>query len=235
MYYEKKLAVKDAHIKEIILLVMGTQRKGRKKVIPLVQKQDPNIGQSRIRRVYQNEGLSLRSRMCKQRPKKDPNPMEKTFARNEEWAMDFMHDSLSNGRAIRTLTLVDHYNRQCLGIEIAHSISARKVIGFLELMIATYGKPKRIRTDNGPEFTSKFFQVWLEKNHICWSPIQNGKPQQNAIVERFNRTYREEVLNVNIFDTIEDIKRITQQWMLEYNGTRPHESLANLTPLEYAA
>ena len=119
MYYEKKLAVKDAHIKEIILLVMGTQRKGRKKVIPLVQKQDPNIGQSRIRRVYQNEGLSLRSRMCKQRPKKDPNPMEKTFARNEEWAMDFMHDSLSNGRAIRTLTLVDHYNRQCLGIEIA--------------------------------------------------------------------------------------------------------------------
>jgi putative transposase len=102
-------------------------------------------------------------------------------------------------------------------------------------MIDTHGKPKRIRTDNGPEFTSKRFQAWLDEKRIKWNPIQNGKPQQNAIVERFNRTYREDVLDAYIFESLQHVQSVTELWIKDYNGCRPHQSLNNLTPLEYAA
>jgi putative transposase len=226
---------KDQFLKSIILSVIGSRSIGRSKVITLVQRLHPAIGASKIRRVYQKEGLSLRSRVRKRRFKQMANPIEMTYAKNEEWAMDFMSDSLSNGRRIRTLNVVDHYNRECLGIEIAHNISARKVIEFLQTMIDTHGKPERIRTDNGPEFTSKSFQLWLDLKKIKWHPIQNGKPQQNAIVERFNRTYREDVLDAYLFKSIAHTKEVTSQWVEEYNNYRPHQSLNNLTPLEYAA
>ena len=101
-------------------------------------------------------------------------------------------------------------------------------------MIDTHGKPKRIRTDNGPEFTSKRLQTWLDEKKIKWNPIQNGKPQQNAIVERFNRTFREDILDSQIFDSIENAQAISQEWLEDYNSVRPHQALKNLTPLEYA-
>jgi putative transposase len=152
-----------------------------------------------------------------------------------EWAIDFMSDSLTNGRSFRTLNVVDHYNRACLGIEIAYSLPARKVTAFLDTIIDFNGKPKRIRTDNGPEFTSKHFQLWLKNRGIEWSPIENGKPQQNAIVERFNRTYREDVLDSYLFQSLAQAREISQQWIGDYNEDRPHQSLGNLTPYEYAA
>jgi putative transposase len=235
MYYTKKMPLKDEELKALIVKVIGKRRIGRQKVITLVQRIDPTIGASRIRRVYQNMGLSLRSRLRKGRIKKVANPIEMTFAKNEEWAMDFMSDSLSNGRQFRTLNIVDHFNRECLGIQAGHSLTACKVIAYLELMIDTHGMPKRIRTDNGPEFTSKRFQAWLDEKKIKWNPIQNGKPQQNAIVERFNRTYREDILDAHIFDSIAEVQTITSEWIADYNGFRPHQSLNNLTPLEYAA
>lgn len=235
MYYTKKMPLKDAALKELIINTIGNRRIGRHKVITLVQRIDPTIGASRIRRVYQSAGLSLRSRLRKGRIKKQSNPIEMTFAKNQEWAMDFMSDSLSKGRKFRTLNIVDHYNRECLGIKVGHSLPARKVIAYLEIMIDTHGKPERIRTDNGPEFTSKRFQNWLDKNKIKWNPIQNGKPQQNAIVERFNRTYRDDILDAHIFESLQDAQSITDQWIEDYNGFRPHQSLNNLTPLEYAA
>lgn len=235
MYYTKKMPIKDEALKATIESVIGNRRIGREKVTVLVQRKDPGIGTSRIRRVYQNEALSLRTRMRKRRKKQVANPIEIPLTKNEEWAMDFMSDSLSNGRRFRTLNLVDHYNRECLGIHVALSIPSRQAIDFLEVMIAAHGKPERIRTDNGPEFTSKQFQVWLAKNKIAWSPIQNGKPQQNAIVERFNRTYREDILDANIFQNIRDVQLLTQTWIEDYNSVRPHQSLNNLTPLQYAA
>lgn len=109
------------------------------------------------------------------------------------------------------------------------------VIQYLERVIEKHGKPCRIRTDNGPEFRSKAFQKWLSNNSIEWSRIQKGKPQQNAIIERFNRTYREDVLDANLFYTIEHAMQITQNWLQEYNGSRPHEALNYQTPQEYAA
>jgi putative transposase len=234
MYYVKKMPAKDKSLKDVIIAAIGSRRIGREKVTVLVQRMDPTIGSSKIRRVYQNEGLSLRSRMRKRRFKQVANPIEMTFAKNEEWAMDFMSDSLSNGRRFRTLNIVDHYNRECLGIDVRHSIPALKVISYLEIMIDTHGKPKRIRTDNGPEFTSKRLQTWLDEKKIKWNPIQNGKPQQNAIVERFNRTFREDILDSQIFDSIDNAQAISQEWLEDYNRVRPHQALKNQTPLEYA-
>jgi putative transposase len=139
--------------------------------------------------------------------------------------MDFMSDALVDGRRIRTLNIVDHFNRHCKGIKVAINIPSRVVIEFLEQRIDLYGKPEKIRTDNGPEFRSKLFQKWLYNKKIEWSRIQKGKPQQNAIIERFNKTYREDVLDSNLFRCVTSANEISQAWVDEYNNERPHQSL----------
>jgi len=229
------MPAKDAKLREVILSVLGNSRKGRHKVIALVRKQHPQYGHSQIRRVYERSGLSL-SRKLRRRIKDNPaNPIEIPFAPNEEWAMDFMSDSLFDGRSFRTLNIIDHYNRKCIGITANTSLPSRAVINYLEQRIELYGKPKRIRTDNGPEFRSKLFQKWLDKNKIAWSRIQKGKPQQNAIIERFNKTYREDVLDANIFKNIAHVDQITLSWISDYNEKRPHQALNYKTPSDYAA
>ena len=229
------MPVKDAPIKKAIEEVIGCSRKGRIKVIKLVQRKYPDMGASKIRRVYEYEGFALMKRL-KRRIKDNPkNPIAIPLQKNEEWAMDFMSDSLADGRRIRTLNVIDHYNRECKGIDIARSMPSRRVIEFLKILIERHGKPKRIRTDNGPEFRSKLFQCWLADNGIEWSRIQKGKPQQNAIIERFNKTYREDILDANVFYTLDDALEITNKWLIDYNEERPHEALNYQTPITYAA
>lgn len=234
-YYKKVMPEKDSQLKTIISEVIGTTRKGREKVIRAVQKRYPEIGSSKIRRVYEREGFSLHKKLKKRVNNNPANPILIPATANQEWAMDFMSDSLADGRKFRTLNVIDHYNRGCLGIKVNHSLPARLVIAKLEQLIELYGKPGKIRTDNGPEFTSKLFQCWLKKNNIAWSAIQKGKPQQNAIVERFNRTYREDILDAHLFETIAQADTLTQAWIEAYNNERPHQSLGYKTPLEYAA
>jgi putative transposase len=226
---------KDSVVKVAIESVIGTSRLGRKKIIVKVQKKHPHIGAAKIRRVYEKEGFSLYKRMKKRRIDNPANPIEVPFAPNVEWAIDFMSDALSNGKKIRTLNVIDQYNRKCLEIGINFSLPSRKVIEILERTIDESGKPMRIRTDNGPEFTSYEFQNWLVKNDIKWIKIQKGKPQQNAIVERFNRTYREDVLDANLFFSLEHVYEVTKLWKEDYNQERPHEALNYCTPNEYAA
>lgn len=226
---------KDAIIKQAIDQVIGISRKGRIKVIKLVQEKYPGIGSSQIRRVYERSGLAL-SKKLRRRIKDNPaNPIDIPFMSNEEWAMDFMSDAMFDGRKIRTLNVIDHFNRKCLGIKIGFNMPARLVIQSLEQIIELHGKPKKIRTDNGPEFRSKLFQKWLFTNGIEWSRIQKGKPQQNAIIERFNKTYREDVLDANIFMNITQVNEITNTWINDYNNERPHQSLNYQTPSSYAA
>lgn len=163
------------------------------------------------------------------------NPIEIPLKPNVEWAMDFMSDALINGKKIRTLNIIDHYNRKCIGIEIAYSMPSSKVIQVLAKAIEKHGRPEGIRTDNGPEFISKELQGWLNNEHIQWVKIQKGKPQQNAIVERFNKTYREDILDANLFYSIEQAQELTNHWLYEYNNERPHESLDDNAPNHYAA
>jgi len=226
---------KDIIVKHAIDQVIGTSRKGREKVIRLVKKEFPLIGASRIRRVYEQSGLAL-SKKLRRRIKDNPaNPIEIPLVSNHEWAMDFMSDALTCGQKIRILNIIDHYNRECKGIFVHTNIPARVLIAQMDKVIEKYGKPKLIRTDNGPEFRSKLFQKWLSNNNIQWARIQKGKPQQNAIIERFNKTFREDVLDANLFKTINQASEIAQNWTTEYNTVRPHQSLNYKTPVEYAA
>lgn len=226
---------KDLKIKEAIESVMGMTRKGRNKIIRMVLKVHPELTVSKIRRVYVKERFSLPQR-CRKRMKDNPaNPIMIPLERNEEWAIDFMSDALSNRRRFRTFNVVDHFNRAALGILTAHSIPARRATDFLDRMIEKYGKPKRLRGDNGPEMMSKWFRLWLAKRGITWSAIQKGSPQENAIVERFNRTYREDVLDANVFQVVQNAQDITDRWLVEYNTVREHQALDYQTPADYAA
>lgn len=228
------MPTKDAAVKEAIREVIGTSRIGIKKIIVKVQKKYPYLGAFKIRRVYQKEGFSLYKRFRKKRFNNPANPIEVPYGPNVEWAMDFMSDSLANGKRFRSLNIIDQYNRKCLEIGIGYSIPSREVIEILQRTIDEYGKPLGIRTDNGPEFSSCLFQNWLDKNGIEWIKIQKGKPQQNAIVERFNRTYREDVLDANLFFSLNQVHEVTKPWKLDYNEERSHEALNYATPKEYA-
>jgi putative transposase len=234
-YYEKKMPVKDQSIKEAIESVIGFTRIGRHKIIRLVQKQHPYLSASKIRRVYVREGFSLFKKPRKRFKNNPANPIMIPLERNEEWAIDFMSDVLQNGRQFRTFNVIEHYNREGLGILDDFSIPARKATTFLDRLIEKYGKPKRIRGDNGPEAMSKWFRLWLQKRGIEWSAIPKGAPQQNAIVERFNRTYREDVLDANVFYSIDHVQQLTDAWLIEYNTVREHEALGYQTPASYAA
>ena len=152
---------------------------------------------------------------------------------NAVWALDFMFDSLYSGRPFRILNVLDEANRGALGIEIATSIPALRVIRFLEQLIEIHGKPAAIRCDNGPELTSYAFTEWCRTKDIKLMFIQPGKPDQNAFIERFNRTYRTEVLNPYLFDSISEVREITDDWLCRYNEIRPHDALGSLPPARY--
>lgn len=229
------MPLKDAAVKAAIMNVMGKSRKGRKKIIALVQKQNPEISKSRIRRVYIQNGFALDKRIKRRRINHATNPAFVPLKANEEWAIDFMHDTLTNGRRIRSLNILDPYNRECKGMFIAHNMPAVRVIEYLNTAIDIYGKPSAIRTDNGPEFISKVFQVWMIDKGITWSKIPKGSPQQNCHIERFNRTAREDFFDANLFYSLNHVIESADEFRKDYNYNRPHESLNMLTPMEYAA
>lgn len=226
---------KDAEVETLIREVIGNSRKGRNKVIPLNQRKQPRIGSSKIRRIYEQKGFSLMKRFKTRIKNNQSNPATIPLKANYEWAIDFMHDSLVNGRQIRSLNILDPYNRESKGIFIRHNLPTVRVIEYLDQVIEKYGKPEFIRTDNGPEFISKRFKLWLHDNKIGWNKIQKGKPQQNCFIERFNKTVREDLFDANLLFSIEQANELAEKFRHDYNYLRPHESLNNLTPIEYAA
>ena len=145
-----------------------------------------------------------------------------------------MSDSLSNGRAFRTLNILDDYNREALWIEVDTSIPAERVMRVLEVLLLWRGTPRQIRMDNGPELISQRLAKWAQEHHIALAHIQPGKPAQNAYIERFNRTFREDVLDAYLFDDLQEVRAITEHWLHEYNTIRPHDALQGLTPQQYA-
>lgn len=229
-YYDKKQPKKDEKVKEAIELVLPGCRKGRKKIIRMVQKKHPEIGASRIRRVYTNAGLSLWAKLGKRQPRAVANPLPICHQVNEEWSVDFMSDALENGRKMRVFNAIDNFSRCCISSKVSFSIPARMVIEYLEQAIECNGKPQSIRSDNGPEFRSKRFQLWMKDRAIKWEAIQPGKPQQNACIERFNRTFREDVLDTNIFTSLKQAQKLADAYLKEYNEIRPHEGIGNITP-----
>ena len=147
--------------------------------------------------------------------------------------MDFMSDALSCGRRFRTFNVIDDYNRECLLIEPSYSLPSICVVALLEQLAGEQGYPEMIRMDNGPEFVAGLLKDWARDNHVLIHYIQPGNPAQNGYIERFNRSFREEVLDMNIFDTLQEVLQFACQWIREYNDERHHESLAGLSPTRF--
>lgn len=162
-----------------------------------------------------------------------PYPLSEPGQANVSWSLDFMSDSLESGRTFRTLNILDDFNREGLWIEIDTSLPAERVVRILEMLALWRGYPQQIRIDNGPELISARLADWARQNHVELAFIQPGKPAQNAYIERFNRTYREDVLDAYLFDSIQEVQAITQDWLEEYNAVRPHDALGGLPPYQF--
>ena len=189
----------------------------------------------RVHRLYCELSLSKRRRGKKRLPSRNPEPLMVPAKANHCWSMDFMSDSLFCGRRFRTFNLVDDFNREALAIEIDLNLPSQRVIRVLERAAAWRGYPNKLRMDNGPEFISAALAEWAEEHRIELEFIQPGRPTQNSYVERFNRTYRDEVLNMYVFKTLNEVRDLTESWIREYNEERPHDALGDLTPWEYLA
>ena len=187
----------------------------------------------RIWRVYCQLRLNLPRRTKRRVPQRERQALQVEPRMNAVWALDFMRDTLYSGRIFRTLNVIDEANRGALGIEVAVSIPAVRVITFLNQMIDLHGRPQAIRCDNGSELTSQAFTNWCRQQDIELRFIQPGKPDQNAYIERFNRTYREEVLSAYLFDSLDEVREITADWLGRYNEIRPHDALGSLPPARY--
>ena len=189
-------------------------------------------------RIYCELELNLRIKPEKRLNRPKPDELAVPDAPNQTWSMDFMADQLEDGRSLRTLNVLDDFNREGLGIEVDFSLPAICVVRSLNQIIEWRGKPATIRVDNGPEYVSGLLMQWAEKRGIAIEYIQPGKPQQNAYIERYNRTVRHEWLDQNIFETIEEAQDQATEWLWTYNNDRPNMTIGGITPamkLETAA
>jgi len=174
--------------------------------------------------------LNLRSKRKKRLPARVKKPLLRPVYPNVTWSMDFMHNTLEDGKSVRSLNIIDDFNREILNITIDTSLPSARVVSELEQLIDWRGKPERIRVDNGPEFIAGKLKDWCSKNRIVIQYIQPGKPTQNSLVERFNRTFRTEFLDVYLFEKIRQMRNYSEIWMWMYNNEQPHSALQYLTP-----
>jgi putative transposase len=184
-------------------------------------------------RVYKLLKLNLKRKYKRRLPTRNPEPLSVPEKINQSWSMDFMSDSLLDGRKFRAFNVADDFNREVTAIEVDFSLPAPRVIRVLDRIALERGYPRKIRSDNGPEFISIALADWSEEHGVILDFIEPGKPTQNSFIERFNRTYRTEVLDMYVFQLIPEVWDITNRWIIEYNEERPHTSLGKLTPREY--
>jgi putative transposase len=209
-------------------------RYGYKRIHVLLRREGWPINHKRVYRLYCEEGLNLRAKRPKRRVSAAHRVGRQPAVRvNESWSMDFVTDSLFNGRRFSALTVVDNFSRECLAIEVGDKIRGEDVTGVMNRLKATRGVPRSIYVDNGPEFISKELDKWAYENKVTLDFSRPGKPVDNAFIESFNGSFRDECLNVNWFLSLEDAKEKIESWRRDYNEYRPHSSLDNLTPVQY--
>ena len=187
----------------------------------------------RVLRVYRELGLVRRPKRRRRLPESMREPLKQSYHVNEVWSMDFMSDCLEDGRPFRVLNVIDDYNRESLIVEGDISLPSERVIRSLERIGESRGYPRQIRTDNGPEFQSKKYREWCVAKGIEALHIQPGKPKENGYVERFNRTFREDVLDAYHFSTLRQFNVVAQKWQWDYNELHPHKSLGLKSPNEF--
>lgn len=224
-------AVLRARLKE---LAEARRRFGSPRLHVLLKREGWVVNHKRVERLYRQEGLSLRRKRRRKQASHLRVVLPSSTRINERWSMDFVTDSLTNGRRFRSLTIVDDHSRESVAIEADFSLTGERVTRVLTRLAMTRGLPNVITVDNGPEFAGKALDAWAYQNHIKLHFIRPGKPVENAYIESFNGRYRDECLNENLFRTIDEARVVIEAWRCDYNRHRPHSSLGNLTPEEFA-
>jgi len=212
-------------------LAMQRRRFGSPRLHIMLRREGLVINHKRTERIYKEEGLSLRIRRRKKRASMLRVELSKPDRVNQRWSMDFMSDQLYDGRRFRVLTIVDDYSRENLALEADTSLCGARVVQVLERLYSSRGLPETITTDNGPEFTGKALDKWAYQRGVKLNFIRPGKPSDNAFIESFNGKFRDECLNENWFLSLSSAREIIE---VDYNQNRPHSSLGNLTPEEFA-
>ena len=217
---------------ELLKLARQKPRYGYRRLHALLARKGQEVNVKRVYRLYAEEGLSVRRK--KRRRLVRDRALEPRLTRpNQEWAMDFIVDGLATGRMVRILSVVDAYTRECLALEADTSLGSGRVTRVLERVIAERGRPDNVRSDNGPEFTSRRMLGWAADWKVGLVHIQPGRPMQNGHVESFHGRLRDECLNTSWFRTLNDVRCTLDTWREEYNGERPHSSLDYRTPREF--
>lgn len=184
----------------------------------------------RVLRVYRKLDLKMRRKRKRRLPSRVKEPLIVPTLLNDTWSIDFMSDALENGRRFRVLNVIDDCNREALLNEASYSIPAERLVDALKRLFSYRTKPKKIRVDNGPEFISKVFSGFCKLHGVEICYIQPGKPTQNAYIERFNRTFREDVLDAYLFESIQQVNEKAYDWQIDYNAYHPHQSLQGQSP-----
>ena len=230
--YEKKLTSENEIISDLLIELTSKNRNWGFGLCFLYIRNVMGLAwnHKRVYRIYCELELNMRIKPKKRIVREKPGRLSVPDSVNCMWSMDFMHGQLQNGRSFRLLNIIDDYNREGLAMEIDFSLPSDRVIRVLEQIIEWRGKPKAIRSDNGPEYISSSIKKWAEKKDIKLSYIQPGNPQQNAFVERYNRTVRYDWLGQNLFESIEEVQYYATKWLWSYNNERPNMGIGGITP-----
>ena len=230
--YQPKLSDENAEIADWLLRLTETYERWGFGLCFLYLRNTKGFGwnHKRVYRIYRELELNLRIKPRRRIQRERPDALSEPVAINQLWLVDFMRDSLDDGRRFRTFKFLDDYNREGLGIEVDFSLPSERVIRSLDRIIEWRGKPLALRCDNGPEYISQNLIDWATKKKITLLYIQPGKPTQNAYVERFNRTVRHEWLDLHSFNSIEHAQLLATQWLWTYNNERPHTAIGGIPP-----
>lgn len=231
--YRARRPLRTALRERLHALAILRPRWGYRRLYRLLRREGMVVNKKLVQRVYREEGLAVRRRKRK-RVAVPRTPLPAPAAPNERWSMDFVSDSLGDGRKFRALTIVDDFTRESPAIEVDTSLPGERVVRVLEQLAATRGLPKAIVCDNGPEFRGEALDQWADRRGVTLQFIQPGKPVQNAFVESFNGRFRDECLNESWFVSLTDARETIEAWRIDYNVTRPHSGLADRTPEEFA-
>ena len=218
----------------IVDIAHQRRRFGYRRVHDLLRRDFPGVNHKRVYRLYREANLAVRKRKKSKRPLNERVPLQLAKAVNEVWSMDFVSDSLSNGRRLKYLTVADDFSHECVDIAVDFGISGEYVTRLLDRAAAFRGYPDMVRTDNGPEFTSRVFMAWAQTHGIRHILIQPGRPMQNGYIESFNGKFRDEHLNESWFETLQQARNAASIWKQDYNQVRPHSSVGRIPPAEFA-
>jgi len=233
-HYRPRRAPQPALRTRLRELAEAKRRYGSPRLTDLLRREGWRVNHKRVERLYREEGLQVprRRRWKRVAVPRQPRPLPRRAC--ERWSMDFVHDTLADGRVFRCLTLVDDCTRECPAIVVDVGLSGARVVRVLERLATTTGVPAAIVVDNGPEFTGRALDQWAHQQGVALDFIRPGKPVENAFIESFNGKFRDECLNEHWFLTIQDARQTIEAWRREYNEERPHSSLGRRTPREYA-